>query len=216
MQRVLKIALASAAMGLAAVPAQAVEVIGCGGGSSCLSGTTNVNLVSAENTALGTGTVGIGGPAVTFTTTEAGGLDLDASGQATISAGDEGTLTQLMFNIVTGFTGAEFSLNPLNVQGGPIQFGVSITTSAGGLFNFLAPAGNQRFAVLAGVGETLTSVTLSSTAGFGSFTQLRVGTGRNVGAVPEPGTWAMMLLGFGGIGYSLRRRRKIGTIAQLA
>lgn len=37
-----------------------------------------------------------------------------------------------------------------------------------------------------------------------------------VRAVPEPGTWAMMLLGFGGIGYSLRRRRKIGTIAQLA
>lgn len=28
-----------------------------------------------------------------------------------------------------------------------------------------------------------------------------------VAAVPEPGTWAMMLLGFGGIGYSLRRRR---------
>ena len=28
------------------------------------------------------------------------------------------------------------------------------------------------------------------------------------GAVPEPATWAMMLLGFGAIGYSLRRRRK--------
>lgn len=26
--------------------------------------------------------------------------------------------------------------------------------------------------------------------------------------VPEPGTWAMMLLGFGGIGYAMRRRRK--------
>ena len=28
-----------------------------------------------------------------------------------------------------------------------------------------------------------------------------------VAPVPEPGTWALMLLGFGGIGYSLRRRR---------
>lgn len=36
------------------------------------------------------------------------------------------------------------------------------------------------------------------------------------GAVPEPGTWAMMLLGFGGIGYSLRRRRKTDTLAQFA
>lgn len=29
-----------------------------------------------------------------------------------------------------------------------------------------------------------------------------------VAAVPEPGTWAMMILGFGAVGYSMRRRRK--------
>ena len=28
------------------------------------------------------------------------------------------------------------------------------------------------------------------------------------GGVPEPGTWMMMLLGFGAVGYSIRRRRK--------
>lgn len=33
------------------------------------------------------------------------------------------------------------------------------------------------------------------------------GTGRVVAAVPEPSTWAMMLFGFGGIGFSMRRRR---------
>ena len=27
-------------------------------------------------------------------------------------------------------------------------------------------------------------------------------------AVPEPGTWAMMLLGFGAVGFSMRRRRR--------
>ena len=31
------------------------------------------------------------------------------------------------------------------------------------------------------------------------------------GAVPEPSTWAMMLLGFGGVGVALRRRRKVFT-----
>lgn len=31
------------------------------------------------------------------------------------------------------------------------------------------------------------------------------------GAVPEPSTWAMMLLGFGAVGVSLRRRRKVFT-----
>jgi hypothetical protein len=35
-------------------------------------------------------------------------------------------------------------------------------------------------------------------------------------AVPEPATWAMMLVGFGAIGASMRRRRRVTAIAQLA
>jgi hypothetical protein len=35
------------------------------------------------------------------------------------------------------------------------------------------------------------------------------------GAVPEPATWAMMLLGFGGIGMAMRRGRK-PVLAQIA
>jgi hypothetical protein len=39
----------------------------------------------------------------------------------------------------------------------------------------------------------------------GSFTgNVRITTG----AVPEPGTWAMMLLGFGAVGFTMRRQRK--------
>ena len=34
-------------------------------------------------------------------------------------------------------------------------------------------------------------------------------------AVPEPGTWAMMLLGFGATGFAMRRRRK-PVMAQVA
>ena len=42
-------------------------------------------------------------------------------------------------------------------------------------------------------------------------------TGSSVAAVPEPTTWAMMLFGFGGIGYSLRRRRgKVQPLPQIA
>ena len=36
------------------------------------------------------------------------------------------------------------------------------------------------------------------------------------GGVPEPGTWGMMLMGFGAAGYAMRRRRNIGAIAQVA
>ncbi len=35
----------------------------------------------------------------------------------------------------------------------------------------------------------------------------------NGGAVPEPATWAMMLLGFGGIGIAVRRSAKQGKLA---
>jgi hypothetical protein len=37
----------------------------------------------------------------------------------------------------------------------------------------------------------------------------------SVPAVPEPATWAMMLLGFGGIGFSMRRSRR-PALAQVA
>jgi hypothetical protein len=34
--------------------------------------------------------------------------------------------------------------------------------------------------------------------------------------VPEPATWAMMLVGFGGIGMAMRRGRRGVKLAQLA
>lgn len=37
-----------------------------------------------------------------------------------------------------------------------------------------------------------------------------------VGAVPEPATWAMMLLGLAGIGYASRRRNREGKLLQVA
>ena len=35
-------------------------------------------------------------------------------------------------------------------------------------------------------------------------------------AVPEPGTWAMMLIGFGAVGFSMRRGRRVKAVPQIA
>jgi hypothetical protein len=40
--------------------------------------------------------------------------------------------------------------------------------------------------------------------------------GAPVGGVPEPATWGMMLLGFGGIGMAMRTRRRKQVLAQIA
>lgn len=36
------------------------------------------------------------------------------------------------------------------------------------------------------------------------------------GAVPEPATWATMMIGFGGMGYAMRRRSKVGARIRFA
>ncbi|UUR07368.1 DVUA0089 family protein [Sphingomonas glaciei] len=46
-----------------------------------------------------------------------------------------------------------------------------------------------------------------------AFDILGVNSAVQVGAVPEPGTWALMLVGFGAIGASLRRRRRVIAVA---
>ncbi|QNN66297.1 PEP-CTERM sorting domain-containing protein [Sphingomonas rhizophila] len=46
---------------------------------------------------------------------------------------------------------------------------------------------------------------------------LPVGAAPSVGAVPEPGTWAMMLMGFGAIGFGMRRKNNASLrLRQLA
>lgn len=46
-----------------------------------------------------------------------------------------------------------------------------------------------------------------------SFTPNFTLTASEVGAVPEPGTWAMMLLGFGFVGGAMRRKGKKSSVA---
>jgi hypothetical protein len=204
MKRVLTAMLATAAFGLplAASPAQAAIVV-CAQGASCVSDTTNVKLDAFTNAGTVTGSVGVDGPLVTFHSTQ-GNLSTNP-GAATVFTADDSLLTNLSFEILTGFTAAEFNLE----NGDPASFMVNLTDSAGDMFSQTLTKlnGSNIFNIVAPAGTVYTNATFSSTGGgFADLKQLRVTLAS--GAVPEPATWAMMLLGFGGIGMALRRRRR--------
>ena len=57
------------------------------------------------------------------------------------------------------------------------------------------------------------SVTFSGTSGTVGFDNFQFGDLTAVNAVPEPSTWAMMILGFAGVGYMTYRRRKVAALA---
>jgi hypothetical protein len=215
-------AWASGAIALSTTPAQAATFFYCGfdapPGSSCVSDTDNVLLTNAENVMVGSGTVN--GTPIQFRTTDADGMDLDASGQATIYSGTEdGVINNLTWELLGG---AAFSISEFNlIDLGNVDFNVTISSLLNGVvtttsINYLATNnGNNRFGVLAGAGEVITGVTINSPEGFGSFKQLRIDLAQPTTPVPEPATWAMMLLGFCGVGMAIRRSRK-PAFAQIA
>jgi hypothetical protein len=82
--------------------------------------------------------------------------------------------------------------------------GLSFPNAANG--NQVAAGTNGLFTVSGNAGEKFTSVTFASASNSFEVDNLAV-----AGGVPEPASWAMMLLGFGGLGSLLRRRRSQGA-----
>jgi len=67
-------------------------------------------------------------------------------------------------------------------------------------------------------GDVFDQILIYSTSPIKEFKQNSITLGSVPAPVPEPATWAMMLLGFGGMGMALRRSRRRGkqTLMQIA
>jgi hypothetical protein len=121
-------------------------------------------------------------PAGTFTDTYFFIVDADGLGSGSISTSLSGPSTDINFTSVT-----------IN--------GLVVPRSPNGAVEF---AGISGVPVLNGAENRL--VVVGTSAGEGSYGGNLTFTPNS--AVPEPATWAMMLMGFGAIGFGMRRRRK--------
>jgi hypothetical protein len=136
--------------------------------------------------------------------------------------------TNLFFNTLTGISAAEaFTLDfgPLHFTGADnldsqTQAAAQFTNGEFSGFNFLTDftyLGNPyelrisgtTITVKAGANGVITNSTnlIGARINFGNSSLSQV-VPTGTGAVPEPATWAMMLLGFGGIGIAMRRKQK--------
>lgn len=131
-----------------------------------------------------------------------------SSGAARISAvtGSLDLLTISLLDPNLSFT--EFEFNLFNSAVGTTM--VTFNFSDGDPVTRAVGASGQNFFGFRTTEDTrLTSIMFNSNgAGFSDVRQVRIGgIASSIAAVPEPGTWAMMLFGFGAIGFAMRRRK---------
>lgn len=132
------------------------------------------------------------------------------SGTSYLSVLGGGSAT-ISFAAVSGFQfdwGSIDSYNTLTIfstGGNPIIVpGGNFINPANG--NQVSPGTNGLFTVTGDAGELFTGFTLTSGQNSFEIDNLAV-------AVPEPTTWALMILGFGGVGLMVRSRRRSGSTA---
>lgn len=194
----------------------AVAVLLCGSASATITLTPGVfgsqfgvhSSTGADQTGTTVfGTVGVGGSLVTFTSTDT--LFLNGQGEAiidsnplnnlTLTFGQTNTFSQITFDIET-ITNGTFNLS---VNGGAATFANTV----------LSGNGANKFLLTGTAGETFNTLAFTFTPGVDDLKQFRLQAGSGA-QIPEPATWAMMLIGFGGLGAVLRtKRRRIPAFA---
>lgn len=202
--------------------AGAVLFAGCANATIVLGGNGDINVDIGQSTASNeqkiffdaatatniTGHVGsqTGTPLVSF----ASPTVVDAkNGFASIDAAAS-LYHDLTITIAKGFTFTDLVFDILS----PDPF--TITASNGGTASLSdLKNGNDEFTAFAINGTNLTWITLHSDTGFSQIKQFELSAVTPVTAVPEPTTWAMMVMGFAGVGFLAYRRRSNGATLRI-
>jgi hypothetical protein len=169
--------------------------------------------------ALMAGAATIASPAVAATT-----VDFTASGITTLVGPDAPPVTSANGTFAYDYAGGNaLTLTAFSLNIGSAHFGLADVASTfnslndalqigglanGGINNLLGTTNDFTLSL------TFNPLTGSGSSGAFNFTTastnsfFQSSSVSSAAAVPEPATWAMMLLGFGGIGFAMRRGRK--------
>ena len=215
--RALKLALLAAAAMVASTSAQATVTISFGDGTGGLTpgeslyasfdtGPTSYGVISGSNYLVLTGSVsgvaadpavgGQGDPYLSVGTPSAGTASFSFAGLAGGGASQVG----LDYGSADTYNTFLLFLSDGSTESYTGQQVIDIGLANG---NQSASNTNGRLTFTSNSGQFITRIDLSSTQAALEADNIGV-----IAAVPEPGTWGMMLLGFGAIGASLRRRRR--------
>jgi hypothetical protein len=221
--------LAGMIMGLAGSPALADVCLTVDGvtqtlssgtqGTDCTaSGEEKIFLNKATNTMAGSGQIGSQTGALTVDFSSGTALDF-ANGFATIDPhanGQGANFGDLTIDGPKGFTFTDllWGLQMQNLTTTDLTVAAWDGSTELGVWDLtdLKHNANQQYDLIASAGQALTAVVLTAadTAGIAQAKQFEIS---GLLAVPEPSTWAMMLLGFAGLGYAAFRKARSSAAA---
>ncbi len=200
-------AIVSALCALAA-PAAAATFTFTPGGSAPTAGYNVINTFTSDAGLVGVGfqiktppADGDGAPPASSTFPGSSYLSVLGDGFATYTFGPGVTAFQFDWGSVDSYNTLTFVTS---ISGETVIPGSDFISPSDG--NQSADSTNGLFTAMAGMGETFTSVTWSSSRNSFEVDNLAIA------AVPEPGTWMMMMIGFGMIGATARYRRRHSLI----
>ncbi|QND70012.1 PEPxxWA-CTERM sorting domain-containing protein [Tardiphaga robiniae] len=149
------------------------------------------------------------GTSVTFTSNEA---IVGSGGQATITGtdGNISFLTWMLTNPTLGYSDGVFKVTPASGAGGASAVTITAVDQFGASFSqVLNIPASGFFNVDGASSELIRSITVTANGQLDDIRQVRLGGVDTITtAVPEPSTWAMMILGFGGVGFLAYRKRR--------
>jgi hypothetical protein len=151
-----------------------------------------------------------------------------STGQARVEASSGGSQVPLQDITITLTNGTstfgigyiEFNLSMSAQVGNAISVVINALDQNGNPFTTSGTlgSGSTFFSALATGGEVITSISFDANAdaGITDIRQVRITPSVAGVPLPEPATWAMMLLGFGAAGFAMRRSRRKALLAQIA